>query len=101
MTNAMSASAGPARFGGNLMVALDLGEAIIVTIMAAEDALLCGLIDEDTLSELDGALNGAPEGAASMALMDEDAYFDWLAEKWGYSDGDVRLDATTSHFGRS
>ena len=34
-----------------------------------------------------------------IALMDEDAYIDWLADKWGYLDGDVRLDSVTSHFG--
>ena len=97
MTNQTST---PALFGGSLIVAIDLADAILFAVMAVEDAVLCGLIDEAALTAPDGALNGAPDGAAREALMDEDTYLDWLAEKWGYTDGDVRLDAVTSHFGR-
>ena len=91
-TNAANASAAPL-FGGSLIVAIDLGEAIVMTIMAAEDAARCGLIDAAALGDL--------PPVPSEALNDEDAYLDWLAERWGYNDGDVRLDAVTSHFGRS
>ena len=93
-------SAAAPRYGGNLIVAIDLGAAILTAVMAIEDAVLCGLIDPSMLTDADGASDGET-GSERGAPDGEDAYFEWLAEQWGYADGDVRRDALVSHFGRS
>ena len=81
MTNRNLADA--PRYGGNLIVAIDLSDAILMAVMAVEDAVLLGVLDEATLAELDAAQCGAqiaaPESAARLAQMDEHAYLDWLA----------------------
>ena len=100
MTNQTHAPASAALYGGSLIVAIDLNDAVLLAVMAAADALLCGLLDEALLTAPDGAPDPRLEDAASGALMDEDAYIDWLAEKWGYADADVRRDSLVSHFGR-
>ena len=93
MTNNAAIPSAAPLFGGSLIVAIDLGEAIVMTVMAAEDAARCGLIDAAGFADL--------PPMSGEALKDEDAYLDWLAERWGYNDRDERLDAVTSHCGRS